>query len=67
MNYGKIIMFSSHLHNFKTSTKYFFIVAEAAKAAEPVELPLSDWIQALLIAASYKREIKEVSTHYSAV
>ena len=38
----------------------YFLVAEAATAAEPVELNLSDWIRALLIAASYKREIKEV-------
>ena len=33
--------------------------AESA-AAKPAELSLSDWIQALLIAASYKRELKEV-------
>ena len=32
----------------------------ASAAAKPAELSLSDWIQALLIAASYKRELKEV-------
>ena len=35
-----------------------FTAADPATATS--ELTLSDWIQALLIAASYKREIKEV-------
>ena len=35
-----------------------FTAADPATAIP--ELTLSDWIQALLIAASYKREIKEV-------
>ena len=41
-----------------TEVKCSFIAADPATAIP--ELTLSDWIQALLIAASYKREIKEV-------
>ena len=45
-----------------TKLHCFFTAADPATAAskESAELTLSDWIQALLIAASYKREIKEV-------
>ena len=51
----------SEVHKQVNHPVHFLIVAEAATAADPpVELALSDWIQALLIAASYKREIKEV-------
>ena len=41
-----------------TEVNCSFIAADPATAIP--ELTLSDWIQALLIAASYKREIKEV-------
>ena len=41
-----------------TEVNCSFTAADPATAIP--ELTLSDWIQALLIAASYKREIKEV-------
>ena len=41
-----------------TEVNCSFIAADPATAIP--ELTLSDWIQALLIAASYKRELKEV-------